>query len=77
MNSIMCFSHEAQITNQASPTAFQFVYMVLAIDITDGHSPSSEVHPRKFTELCYMTTEYLLNACSLVIALHVLMSFSI
>ena len=33
MNSIMCFSRGAQITNQASPTAFQFVYMVLAIEL--------------------------------------------
>ena len=29
---------------QTSPTAFQFVYMALAIDITNGRGPSSEAH---------------------------------
>ena len=32
----------APITIQANPTAFQFVYMALTIDITDGCGPSSE-----------------------------------
>ena len=36
----MCFLSE--MTIQASPTAFQFVYMALAINITDGHGPSGE-----------------------------------
>ena len=30
------------ITNQISPTAFQFLYMTLAIDITDGRDLSNE-----------------------------------
>ena len=33
-----------KIINQTSPTAFQFPYTVLAIDITDGHGISNEVH---------------------------------
>ena len=33
---------KAPITIQASPTAFQFVYMALAINKTDRHGPSSE-----------------------------------
>ena len=35
----MCFS-----TIQASPTAFQFVYVALAIDVTDGCDLSNKVH---------------------------------
>ena len=31
-----------QITNQTSPTAFQFLYTTLAIDITDGHGLSNK-----------------------------------
>ena len=32
------------ITNQTSPTAFYFLYMTLAIDITDGRGLSNKVH---------------------------------
>ena len=32
-----------RITNQRSLTAFQFLYMTLAIDITDGRGLSNEV----------------------------------
>ena len=36
-------TNEARITNQTSPTAFQFLYMTLAIDITDGRGLTKEV----------------------------------
>ena len=36
--------YEASITNQTSLTAFQSLYMTLAIDITDGRGLSNEVH---------------------------------
>ena len=38
-------------------TAFQFVYMALAIDITDGHGPSSEAH-------CELLVKKPENVCS-------------
>ena len=42
------YSHEIKpeqpITNQTSPTALQFAYMALAIDITDGHGLNNEAH---------------------------------
>ena len=33
------FQNEARITDQARTSAFQFVYMALAIDIINGHDP--------------------------------------
>ena len=35
-------NHSRDITNQKSPTAFQFLYMTLTIDITDGQGLSNE-----------------------------------
>ena len=40
-------------TNQTSPTAFQFLYMTLASDITDGHGLSNEVHCEVMLYICY------------------------
>ena len=36
--------NEARITNLTRPNAFQFAYMALAIDKTDGCGLSNEVH---------------------------------
>ena len=33
-----------EITNQTSPTAFQFLHIKLAINITDGHGLSNKAH---------------------------------
>ena len=35
---------EQLITNQTSPTALQFAYMALSIDLTDGCGLNNEVH---------------------------------
>ena len=32
------------VIGQTSPTAYQFLYMTLAVDITDGHGLSNEAH---------------------------------
>ena len=34
--------NEALLTNQTSPTTFQFLYMTIAIDIIDGRGLSNE-----------------------------------
>ena len=42
-NYLATYVNESQITNQTSPTAFQFLYMILAVDIiTDGRGLSNE-----------------------------------
>ena len=42
---VMCLLtlNEARLTNQASPSAFQFFSTALSIDIIDGRGLSSEV----------------------------------
>ena len=40
--------NEAKITNQTSPIAFQFLYMILAIDIIDGWA---------------LVTKHIVNSC--------------
>ena len=44
------------MTNQTNPNTFQFLYMILAIDITDGHGLRNgyELLPKKSKVMLYL-----------------------
>ena len=41
---IINHSHKMKTANQTNPIAFQFLYMTLVIDITDGRGLSNGMH---------------------------------